>query len=107
MDTFIIGKYLEAQKHYYYPGVREQFRFPPAKRDITEELPLMIEIEQEERVTVRERRSKETGFLGVSLLHRLHKLYKFNVMHLVPLNLVKRRFEHLLSNSLLNTEQLQ
>lgn len=107
MDTFIIGKYLEAQKHYYYPGVREQFRFPPAKRDITEELPLMIEIEQEERVTVRERRSKETGFLGVSLLHRLHKLYKFNVMHLVPLNLVKRRFEHLLSNSLLNTKQLQ
>lgn len=47
MDTFIIGKYLEAQKHYYYPGVREQFRFPPAKRVITEELPLMIEIEQE------------------------------------------------------------
>ncbi len=105
--TFIIGKYLEAQKHYYYPGAREQYRFPPAKRDITEELPLMIEIEQEERVTVRERRSRETGFLGVSLLHRLHKLYKFDVikdlvfdvMHLVPLNLVKRRFEHLLSNS--------
>ena len=59
--------------------------------------------------------SKETGFIGVSLLHRLHKLYKFDiikdlvfdVIHLVPLNLVKRRFEHLLSNSLLDPEQLQ
>ena len=115
MVTLIIGKYLEAQKHYYYPGAREKFRFRPAKRDITGELPHMNEIEQEERVTVREKKSKETGFLGVSLLHRLHKLYKFDVikdlvfdvMHLVPLNLVKRRFEHLLSNSLLDIEQLQ
>ena len=106
---------MEAQKHYYYPGFREQFRFPPEKRDIAEELPLMFEIEQEERVTVRERRSRESGFLGVSLLHRLHRLYKFDVikdlvfdvMHLVPLNLVKRRFEYFLSNSLLDTEQLQ
>ena len=75
----------------------------------------MFEIEQEERVTVRGRRSRESGFLGVSLLHRLHRLYKFDVikdlvfdvMHLVPLNLVKRRFEYFLSNSLLDTEQLQ
>ena len=113
--SLFLGKYLEAQKHYYYPGLREQFRFPPAKREIAEELPLMTEIEQEERTTVRDRMSKETGFIGVSLQDRLHKLYKFviikdlvfDVMHLVPLNLVKRRFEHLLSNSLLDPEQLQ
>ena len=56
----------------------------------------MTEIEQEERTTVKDRMSKESGFMGVSLLHRLHKLYKFDVikdlvfdvMHLVPLNLV-------------------
>ena len=113
--SLFLGKYLEAQKHYYYPGLREQFRFPPAKREIAEELPLMTEIEQEERTTVKDRMSKETGFIGVSLLHRLHKLYNFDiikdlvfdVIHLVPLNLVKRRFEHLLSNSLLDPEQLQ
>ena len=104
-----LGNYLEAKKHYYYPGLREQFRFPRA-----EELPLMTEIEQEERTTVKDRMSKESGFMGVSLLHRLHKLYKFDVikdlvfdvMHLVPLNLVKRRFEHLLSNSLLEALHL-
>ena len=113
--SLFLGKYQEAQKHYYYPGLREQFRFPPTKREIAEELPLMTEIEQEERTTVKDRMSKESGFLGVSLLHRLHNLYKFDiikdlvfdVMHLVPLNLVKRRFEYLLSNSLLDPERLQ
>lgn len=40
----------------------------------------MIEIGQEERVTVMENRSRETGFLGLSTLHRLHKLYKFDVL---------------------------
>lgn len=40
----------------------------------------MIEIGQEERVTVMEKRSRETGFLGLSTLHRLHKLYKFDVL---------------------------
>ena len=75
----------------------------------------MIDIEQEERVTIKEKMSREGGFWGVSLLHRLYTLYKFDVikdlvfdvMHLVPLNLVKRRFEHLLSNSLLDTEEFQ
>ena len=60
----------------------------------------MTEIEQEERTTVKDRMSKESGFLGVSLLNCFHKLYKFDiikdlvfdVMHLVPLNLLKRRF---------------
>lgn len=31
----------------------------------------------------------------------------FDVMHLVPLNLVKRRSEYFLSNSLLDTERVQ
>ena len=59
-------------------------------------------------------RSKESR-VGVSQLHRLHKLYNFDVlrdlvfdaMHLVPLNLVERRLDHLLSNSLLDRERLQ
>jgi len=77
---------------------------------------MMVEIEQEERVTVAARKSKESGFLGVSQLHRLHRLYKFDVlkdlvfdvMHLVPLNLVKRRLDHLLSNELLlNIDELE
>lgn len=75
----------------------------------------MVEIEQEERVTVALDRSRESGFLGVSQLHRLYKLYKFDVlqdlvfdaMHLVPLNLVKRRLDYFLSNSLVDQDHLQ
>lgn len=88
---------MAALRHYYNPGFREHFRFPLAQRNVLQELLLMIEIGQEERVTVMEKRSRETGFLGLSILHCLHKLYKFDVikdlvfdvMHLVPLNLVK------------------
>ena len=64
----------------------------------------MVKIEQEERVTVAAHMSKESGFTGVSQLHRLYSLYQFDilqdlvfdVMHLVPLNLVKRRLDYFL-----------
>lgn len=75
----------------------------------------MVDIGQEERITVALDRSRESGFHGVSQLHRLHKLYKFDVlqdlvfdaMHLIPLNLVKRRLEYLLSNSLVDQDHLR
>jgi hypothetical protein len=110
-----LALYSEAQRHYYYPGYREAFRFPHDKREISQELPAMNEIEQEERSTVALQKSKESGFLGLSQLHRLHKLYKFDilkdivfdVMHLVPLNLVKRRLEHLISNELVVVDALE
>lgn len=103
------------QRHYYYPGFRKNFRFPIEKRKIAEEIPIMEEIGQEERISVAESKSRDNGFLGVSVLYRLNKLYKFDiltdlvfdVMHLVPLNLVKRRLEHLITNSLVNTDELQ
>jgi len=106
---------MAAQRHYYYPGFRQNYRFPIEKREISEELPTMEEIGQEERQTVADSKSKDSGFLGVSQLHRLHTLYKFDVlkdlvldvMHLVPLNLVKRRLEHLISNSLVDTAEVQ
>lgn len=80
-----------------------------------EELPVMADIGQEERVSVALERSRESGFLGVSQLHRLHKLYKFDVlrdlvfdvMHLICLNNVKRRLDHLMANSLLDRDRLQ
>lgn len=112
---YCTGQWISEKRHFYYPGFRKDFQFQTATRSINEELPLMAEIGQEERITVALEKSKESGFLGVSLLHRLHKLYNFDVlrdlvfdaMHLVPLNLVKRRLDHLLSNSLVDRERLQ
>lgn len=113
--SYCTGQWISERRHYYYPGYRKDYRFQTATRSISEELPLMAEIEQEERITVALERSKETGFLGVSQLHRLHKLYNFDVlrdlvfdaMHLVPLNLVKRRLDYLISNSLVDRDKLQ
>lgn len=78
-----------------------------------DEIPKMIEVEQEERRTVFENLSREIGFLGVSLLHRLNALYGFDVlqdvvfdaMHLISLNIVKRRVQYWLSNGILVKEQ--
>ena len=75
----------------------------------------MVDIGQEQRITVALDRSRERGFHGVSQLHRLHKLYKFDVlqdlvfdaMNLISLNLVKRRLEYLLSNSLVDQDHLR
>lgn len=89
------------------------YRFPWEKRDLKDELPQMAEVEQEERRTVFENFSREIGFLGVSLLHRLNALYGFDVlqglvfdaMHLVSLNIVKRRVQYWLSNGIINKDE--
>ena len=114
MYYYTTAQYLDDQRHYYYPGFREAFRFPPQRREISQELPDMMKIEQEERITVAADMSKESGFMGVSQLHRLHSLYKFDVlkdtvfdvMHLVPLNLVKRRLEYFLLRQEIDIKEL-
>ena len=59
-------------------------------------------VEQEDRVTLRYKLASETGFTGVSILHNLYYLYKFDVlndcvfdvMHTLLLRVVKRHLEH-------------
>ena len=74
----------------------------------------MAEIEQEERQTYFQARSREFGFNGLSLLHRLNPLYQFNIlndcvfdaMHLLPLNVVKNHFSKLLSGEVMDEREL-
>ena len=74
----------------------------------------MAEIEQEERQTYFQNRSREAGFNGLSLLHRLHPLYQFSIlndtvfdaMHLLPLNVVKNHFAKLLSGEVMDVTEL-
>jgi len=59
----------------------------------------MTAIDTEDRPTVRAQLSRNSGYTGVSILHRLYKLYKFNVfnnlvydvMHNIPLSVVARQ----------------
>lgn len=75
-----------------------------------DEIKRMTEVEQEERKTVFENLSREIGFLGVPLLHKLNAFYGFDVlrdlvfdaMHLVSRNIVKRRVQYCLSNDILD-----
>ena len=62
----------------------------------------MEEVDQEDRVSVRQRLASQTGFTGLSILHRLHKLYKFDVlkdlvfdtMHTLVLRVVHRHLHY-------------
>ena len=70
----------------------------------------MIEVDQEDRVTLRRQRASEKGFTGVSVVHRLHALYDFNVlkdfvfdaMHTILLGNIKRHLDFYKENGYLN-----
>lgn len=62
---------------------------------------MMQKLEEEERPTYFQGMSRDSGLLGLSVLHRLYPLYGFDVlrdtvfdaMHLLPLNVVKNNIE--------------
>lgn len=62
------------------------------------------EIDEEERNTVRENLAKESGYTGLSIMHRLWPLYGFcydqdlvfDEMHTVQLNIVKAAVDRLM-----------
>ena len=99
---FFIGEYFLASRHYYYTNNRYHTRFPPESKDILTKIALLNEIEQEERVAVRENMSKECGYTGLSIMHLLWPLYGFRYdkdlvfdeMHTVQLNVVKEALDH-------------
>ena len=75
---------------------------------------MMKSLEEEERPTYFQKISEENGLLGLSILHRLYALYGFDVlsdtvfdvMHLLPLNVVKNNIEQWISNGTFNKKDL-
>ena len=68
----LVGTWLSEDMHNYYPNFREQYRHPHRKRLLEEELPMMQKLEEEERPTYFQRMSRDSGLLGLSVLHRLY-----------------------------------
>lgn len=72
----------------------------------------MSEISEECRPTVRQRLSRESGYTGLSILHRLNKLYGFDVlkdtvfdvMHNIPLNVVGSLLKELIASGKLDAK---
>lgn len=66
----------------------------------------MKNIETEDRRSVRASMARDTGYTGLSILHRLYKLYGFNVildtvndiMHVLPMNVVKTQINDLIDD---------
>ena len=100
------GVFVPATNHYYYPGFRLQGRFPNEEKSIVNSLEVLQDIEEEERITVKQEKSKNTGYTGLSIFHRLYPLYHFQYdkdfvydeMHGLPLNVVKRQIQCLLES---------
>ena len=95
--------YVPETNHYYYPNFRKQARFPPEKKSVLDNLELLHKIASEERISVRQQLSKESGYTGLSILHRLYGfLYDrdlvYDEMHTVHLNLVKNALKNLKDN---------
>ena len=81
---FLLGTLLDrsvsTSSHYYFGNCRYHAKYPPEKRSLSDSVRDMNDIEDEDRVSVRAKLAKEMGFTGLSPLHRLHKLYGFNVL---------------------------
>ena len=69
---------------------------------LSEDVEDMKQVDDEERITIRQRLASQTGFTGLSLLHRLYYLYKFDVlkdlvfdtMHTLVLRIINRHLQH-------------
>lgn len=75
----------------------------------------MRTIAEEERCSVRANLSKHTGYTGISVLHRLYKLYEFDVirdtvfdmMHNLPLNVVRKHVKRVIDEGIVEKNVLE
>ena len=75
----------------------------------------MENVALEDTPSVRMNLAKETGYTGLSILHRLHQLYGFDVlqdmvydaMHNVPLNVVSHHLHYYLDNEVLSPQSIE
>lgn len=65
----------------YYNNYRLHFRHPWAKQTINSSLNAIKKVDDEDRVTVRRKLASQTGFTGLSILHRLFYLYQFDILY--------------------------
>lgn len=65
---------------YYIANNRHRISFPLQPRVLVDEVPRMLQIEEEDRPIVRSSLARWSGYTGLSILHRLHKLYGFNII---------------------------
>lgn len=115
-NTYILGVRVDDSHQYYYGDYRFHYRNLWPERTLDDPLSDMGKVDQEDRITVRRKLASQVGFTGLSILHRLYRLYKFDVikdmvfdtMHTLILRVVQRHLQFYLDkaffrNSVLDT----
>ena len=100
---------------YYYGDARQRSRYPPEARELENELPMMHSVAAEDVRSMRVTAARETGYTGLSALHRLHSLYGFNVikdlvfdaMHNLPLNIARQHLRRYSEEKLVDFRQVE
>lgn len=72
----------------------------------------MKDIGEEDRKTVRANKSKNSGYAGLSILYRLHKLYGFDIfrdlvydtMHNLPTNVISAQLKSFISSEKIDSK---
>ena len=97
---------------YYYGDNRYHAKYPWEERKLEEDLEKMRDINDEDRKTVRANKSRNSGYTGLSILYRLHKLYAFDVfkdlvydtMHNLPTNIISAHLKELITNNKIDSK---
>ena len=100
--------------NYYYGNFRYHTRYPWQERELESSLPVMKQVDMEERPSVRANKSKESGFTGLSILHQLHAIYGFDVtldlvfdaMHNIPLNVASHHLHYYFNEGILSKQDV-
>ena len=99
---------------YYYGDSRRLCRYPPEVRCLRTELPLMQLVAREDTQSLRTALSRQTGYKGLSILHRFNALYGFDVindlvfdaMHNLPLNVARQHLKRYAEEKLVDFKEL-
>ena len=97
---------------YYYGNYRYYAWYQWPVRSLMESISEMKAVDDEDRVSVRSRKASSTGFTGLSILHRWHYLYSFNIlkdtvfdaMHTILLRIAKRHLDFFKDNGFFNQD---
>ena len=98
----------------YYNNFHFHYRHPWSQHALINSLEIMNRIDQEDRVTIRRKLASQFGFTGLSILHRLHCLYHFDVlkdlvfdsMHTLILRVVHRHLQYYMDEGFLKDSVL-
>lgn len=93
---------MDGTKQYCYDNYRFRFHHPWERKAIYDDFDDIKRVDDEDCVTVRKKLASQTGFTGLSILHCLFHLYKFDIlndlvydtMHTLILRIVYRHLHY-------------